>query len=114
MVSDSDCDSNEESYDQSYLPDHDLPFECVSLSLVGLTESAAEWRADGPSIRAARSAAAGGWSARPDADSVQPTAHQFPSIPRRAATAPFHSGLHSVRRLRSAERIAAKLRNGAA
>ena len=50
----------------------------------------AEWRAGGPSIRAARSAAAGGWNARPDADSVQPTAHQFPSIPHRAATAPLN------------------------
>jgi hypothetical protein len=58
-------------------------------SLVHLTESAAEWRAGGPSIRAARSAAAGGWNARPDADSVQPTAQQYPSIPHRAGTPPL-------------------------
>jgi hypothetical protein len=43
-------------------------------NLQRITESAAEWRAGGPSIRAARSVAAGGWEARPDEDSVQPTA----------------------------------------
>jgi hypothetical protein len=58
--------------------------------LLGPTESVAEWRAAGPSSRAARSAAAGGWNARPDADSVQPTVHQYPSIPPRVATGPFH------------------------
>ncbi|MEX2490730.1 MAG: hypothetical protein WD425_03100, partial [Nitrospirales bacterium] len=67
-------------------------------------ESAAKGWGAGPSIRSTRWAAAGGWEARPDANSVQPTVHQFPSIPRQAATAPFQLRQHPVRRLRSAER----------
>ena len=57
----------------------------------GLTESAAEGRGEGPSIRVTRSAAAGDWNAWPDADFVQPIAHQFPFIPHQAATPPFHT-----------------------
>jgi hypothetical protein len=63
----------------------------------GLTVSAAAWRAADPSIRAARSVAAGGWEARPDKDSVQPTAHQFPSIPRQAGTVRWNDLLYFFR-----------------
>jgi hypothetical protein len=46
---------------------------CAPSSAVPITESAAEWQAEGPSIRAAFSAAAGGWErTAPHADSVQP------------------------------------------
>jgi hypothetical protein len=60
---------------------------------MGLTLSAVEWRNEGLSIRpvfvrshtgrATRSAAAGGWNARPDVDAVQPTFHHCPSISHR-------------------------------
>ncbi|WP_443147872.1 hypothetical protein [Nitrospira sp.] len=61
----------------------------MPLSCSALTESAAEQGAGDQSVRAARSAAAGGWEAEPAADSIQPTAHHYPSIPHRVATASF-------------------------
>lgn len=55
-------------------------------------ESAAERRARGPSFRAARSAAAVGWNARPEADSVRASReHVSPGFLSSIAKAPDQS-----------------------